>query len=70
MNAALEAVKEEATDSPKDGAFSTDPRDYGWGVDGFGRAAICLESDGKILFHGLPGVPGLVLIYTYIDNRR
>jgi hypothetical protein len=39
---------------------------FSWGVDGFGRCALCLRSDYQtIIFSGLLGVSGPELIYLY-----
>lgn len=36
-----------------------------WGVDGFGRCHICRDGEWVILFSGLPGISGKVLVWVY-----
>ena len=40
--------------------------DYAWGIDGYGRAHICIDSENVILFSGFKGVCGKVLLDYYL----
>jgi len=41
--------------------------EYIWGVDNQGRCSICKMGDMKILFTGLPNVPGIIVLDTYLE---
>lgn len=41
---------------------------YNWGVDGKGSCHICTYDDPKVLFCGLPGVPGMLVVDAYVNG--
>ena len=41
--------------------------EYNWGVDGAGRCSIYKPPCMQILFTGLPKVPGVIVLDTYLE---